>query len=191
MLTRMPLACVTPALERPEGVSQQDYGAAEEFQQRTNAVSLEKVKAYYRRLRYFVLHCNNSPPAVHSPALWSCFTVKGEFTRWCCVSRDCASVAVLLHIELFSRSAIIIDENWEICSKPQSNRILLICSFSYAKCGMCGLGILPIQYLNKVVRIFTNSLYTTFRICLTDLLNCLLCLRSWNLNCSRCILVVK
>ena len=46
-----------PALERPEGVSQQDYSAMEEFQQRTNAVSLEKVKAYYRRLRYAVLHC--------------------------------------------------------------------------------------------------------------------------------------
>lgn len=46
-----------PALERPEGVSQQDYAAMEEFQQRTNAVSLEKVKAYYRRLRYTVLHC--------------------------------------------------------------------------------------------------------------------------------------
>uniref|UniRef100_A0A8C3AG73 Phosphatidylinositol-3,4,5-trisphosphate dependent Rac exchange factor 1 n=1 Tax=Cyclopterus lumpus TaxID=8103 RepID=A0A8C3AG73_CYCLU len=41
----------TRALERPEGVSQQDYAATEEFQQRTNAVSLEKVKAYYRRLR--------------------------------------------------------------------------------------------------------------------------------------------
>uniref|UniRef100_A0AAQ5XNN7 Phosphatidylinositol 3,4,5-trisphosphate-dependent Rac exchanger 1 protein n=1 Tax=Amphiprion ocellaris TaxID=80972 RepID=A0AAQ5XNN7_AMPOC len=47
----------TRALERPEGVSQQDYAAMEEFQQRTNAVSLEKVKAYYRRLRYAMLHC--------------------------------------------------------------------------------------------------------------------------------------
>lgn len=46
-----------PALERPEGVSQQDYAAMEDFQQRTNAVSLEKVKAYYRRLRYAMLHC--------------------------------------------------------------------------------------------------------------------------------------
>uniref|UniRef100_A0A665VBP2 Phosphatidylinositol-3,4,5-trisphosphate-dependent Rac exchange factor 1 n=1 Tax=Echeneis naucrates TaxID=173247 RepID=A0A665VBP2_ECHNA len=42
----------TKALERPESGSQQDYTATEEFQQRTNAVSLEKVKAYYRRLRY-------------------------------------------------------------------------------------------------------------------------------------------
>uniref|UniRef100_A0A669CEY8 Phosphatidylinositol 3,4,5-trisphosphate-dependent Rac exchanger 1 protein n=1 Tax=Oreochromis niloticus TaxID=8128 RepID=A0A669CEY8_ORENI len=42
----------TRALERPEGASQQDCVAMEEFQQRTNAVSLEKVKAYYRRLRY-------------------------------------------------------------------------------------------------------------------------------------------
>uniref|UniRef100_A0A8C7TWX5 Phosphatidylinositol 3,4,5-trisphosphate-dependent Rac exchanger 1 protein n=1 Tax=Oncorhynchus mykiss TaxID=8022 RepID=A0A8C7TWX5_ONCMY len=34
----------TRALERPEGVSQQDCVSMEEFQQRTNAVSLEKVK---------------------------------------------------------------------------------------------------------------------------------------------------
>lgn len=39
-------------LDRTEGVSQQDCTAMEEFQQRINAVSLEKVKAYYRRLRY-------------------------------------------------------------------------------------------------------------------------------------------
>ena len=51
-----------PALERPEGVSQQDYAAMEEFQQRTNAVSLEKVKAYYRRLRYTML-CTASQPS--------------------------------------------------------------------------------------------------------------------------------
>ncbi|KAG9331186.1 hypothetical protein JZ751_019900 [Albula glossodonta] len=37
-------------LERPEGMSPQDCVATEEFQQRTNAVSLEKVKAYSRRL---------------------------------------------------------------------------------------------------------------------------------------------
>lgn len=39
------------ALERPEGVSEQDYASIEEFQQRTNAVALERVKAYYRKLR--------------------------------------------------------------------------------------------------------------------------------------------
>lgn len=51
-------SCVLhPALERPEGVSQQDYVDVEEFQQRTNAVSLERVKAYYRRLRSAMLHC--------------------------------------------------------------------------------------------------------------------------------------
>lgn len=49
----------TKTLERPEGVSQQDYAAMEEFQQRTNAVSLEKVKAYYRRLRAFYLEKSN------------------------------------------------------------------------------------------------------------------------------------
>lgn len=47
--------CVSPALERPEGASQQEYADVEEFQQRTNAVSLERVKAYYRRLRYPML----------------------------------------------------------------------------------------------------------------------------------------
>uniref|UniRef100_A0A674MB18 Phosphatidylinositol 3,4,5-trisphosphate-dependent Rac exchanger 1 protein n=1 Tax=Takifugu rubripes TaxID=31033 RepID=A0A674MB18_TAKRU len=41
----------TRGLDRTEGVSQQDCAAMEEFQQRINAVSLEKVKAYYRRLR--------------------------------------------------------------------------------------------------------------------------------------------
>lgn len=51
-LSPSPLCLLLSALERPEGVSQQDYAAMEEFQQRTNAVSLEKVKAYYRRLRY-------------------------------------------------------------------------------------------------------------------------------------------
>uniref|UniRef100_A0A671YAN6 Phosphatidylinositol-3,4,5-trisphosphate dependent Rac exchange factor 1 n=1 Tax=Sparus aurata TaxID=8175 RepID=A0A671YAN6_SPAAU len=52
----------TRALERPEGVSQQDCAAMEEFQQRTSAVSLEKVKAYYRRLRYTML-CTASQPS--------------------------------------------------------------------------------------------------------------------------------
>lgn len=50
-----------PALERPEGVSQQDYTDVEEFQQRINAVSLEKVKAYYRRLRYTMLRGFTAP----------------------------------------------------------------------------------------------------------------------------------
>ncbi|CAL8279520.1 unnamed protein product [Boreogadus saida] len=49
----------TRALERPEGSSQQDFVAMEEFQQRTNAVSLERVKAYYRRLRAFYLEKSN------------------------------------------------------------------------------------------------------------------------------------
>uniref|UniRef100_A0A8C1L247 Phosphatidylinositol-3,4,5-trisphosphate-dependent Rac exchange factor 1 n=1 Tax=Cyprinus carpio TaxID=7962 RepID=A0A8C1L247_CYPCA len=39
-------------LEKPEGVLSQDFVAMEEFQQQTNALSLEKVKAYYRKLRY-------------------------------------------------------------------------------------------------------------------------------------------
>uniref|UniRef100_A0A671PEC5 Phosphatidylinositol 3,4,5-trisphosphate-dependent Rac exchanger 1 protein-like n=1 Tax=Sinocyclocheilus anshuiensis TaxID=1608454 RepID=A0A671PEC5_9TELE len=42
----------TRGLEKPEGVLSQDFVAMEEFQQRTNALSLEKVKGYYRKLRY-------------------------------------------------------------------------------------------------------------------------------------------
>ncbi|XP_030213789.1 phosphatidylinositol 3,4,5-trisphosphate-dependent Rac exchanger 1 protein isoform X3 [Gadus morhua] len=49
----------TRALERPECSSQQDFVAMEEFQQRTNAVSLERVKAYYRKLRAFYLEKSN------------------------------------------------------------------------------------------------------------------------------------
>ncbi|KAM9830582.1 phosphatidylinositol 3,4,5-trisphosphate-dependent Rac exchanger 1 protein isoform 1-T1 [Syngnathus typhle] len=59
----------TRALERPEGVSQQDYIAMEEFQQRTNAVSLEKVKAYYRRLRAFYLEKSNLPTDSNTTAM--------------------------------------------------------------------------------------------------------------------------
>eukprot|EP00063_Salmo_salar_P016262 XP_013991097.1 PREDICTED: phosphatidylinositol 3,4,5-trisphosphate-dependent Rac exchanger 1 protein-like isoform X2 [Salmo salar] len=51
----------TSALERPEGVSEQDYASIEEFQQRTNAVALERVKAYYRKLRAFYLEKSNLP----------------------------------------------------------------------------------------------------------------------------------
>uniref|UniRef100_A0A3Q1FSR4 Phosphatidylinositol-3,4,5-trisphosphate-dependent Rac exchange factor 1 n=1 Tax=Acanthochromis polyacanthus TaxID=80966 RepID=A0A3Q1FSR4_9TELE len=57
------------ALERPEGVSQQDYAAMEEFQQRTNAVSLEKVKAYYRKLRAFYLEKSNLPTDSNTTAM--------------------------------------------------------------------------------------------------------------------------
>uniref|UniRef100_A0A8D0AMI0 Phosphatidylinositol 3,4,5-trisphosphate-dependent Rac exchanger 1 protein n=1 Tax=Sander lucioperca TaxID=283035 RepID=A0A8D0AMI0_SANLU len=59
----------TRALERPEGVSQQDYAAMEDFQQRTNAVSLEKVKAYYRRLRAFYLEKSNLPTDSNTTAM--------------------------------------------------------------------------------------------------------------------------
>ncbi|XP_067382562.1 phosphatidylinositol 3,4,5-trisphosphate-dependent Rac exchanger 1 protein isoform X4 [Channa argus] len=59
----------TRALERPEGVSQQDNIAMEEFQQRTNAVSLEKVKAYYRRLRAFYLEKSNLPTDSNTTAV--------------------------------------------------------------------------------------------------------------------------
>uniref|UniRef100_A0A673N8G3 Phosphatidylinositol 3,4,5-trisphosphate-dependent Rac exchanger 1 protein-like n=1 Tax=Sinocyclocheilus rhinocerous TaxID=307959 RepID=A0A673N8G3_9TELE len=41
----------TRGLEKPEGVLSQDFVAMEEFQQCTNALSLEKVKGYYRKLR--------------------------------------------------------------------------------------------------------------------------------------------
>uniref|UniRef100_A0A669DVW5 Phosphatidylinositol-3,4,5-trisphosphate dependent Rac exchange factor 1 n=1 Tax=Oreochromis niloticus TaxID=8128 RepID=A0A669DVW5_ORENI len=59
----------TRALERPEGASQQDCVAMEEFQQRTNAVSLEKVKAYYRRLRAFYLEKSNLPTDSNTTAM--------------------------------------------------------------------------------------------------------------------------
>uniref|UniRef100_A0A3Q3MJP7 Phosphatidylinositol 3,4,5-trisphosphate-dependent Rac exchanger 1 protein n=1 Tax=Labrus bergylta TaxID=56723 RepID=A0A3Q3MJP7_9LABR len=59
----------TKALERPEGVSQQDYAAMEEFQQRTNAVSLERVKAYYRKLRAFYLEKSNLPTDSNTTAM--------------------------------------------------------------------------------------------------------------------------
>uniref|UniRef100_A0A674BSK2 Phosphatidylinositol-3,4,5-trisphosphate dependent Rac exchange factor 1 n=1 Tax=Salmo trutta TaxID=8032 RepID=A0A674BSK2_SALTR len=44
-----------------KGVSEQDYVSIEEFQQRTNAVALERVKAYYRKLRAFYLEKSNLP----------------------------------------------------------------------------------------------------------------------------------
>uniref|UniRef100_A0A8C7U2P2 Phosphatidylinositol 3,4,5-trisphosphate-dependent Rac exchanger 1 protein n=1 Tax=Oncorhynchus mykiss TaxID=8022 RepID=A0A8C7U2P2_ONCMY len=59
----------TRALERPEGVSQQDCVSMEEFQQRTNAVSLEKVKAYYRKLRAFYLEKSNLPTDSNTTAM--------------------------------------------------------------------------------------------------------------------------
>uniref|UniRef100_A0A8C6V0C4 Phosphatidylinositol-3,4,5-trisphosphate-dependent Rac exchange factor 1 n=1 Tax=Neogobius melanostomus TaxID=47308 RepID=A0A8C6V0C4_9GOBI len=59
----------TRALERPEGVSQAEYVTMEEFQQRTNAISLEKVKAYYRRLRAFYLEKSNLPTDSNSTAM--------------------------------------------------------------------------------------------------------------------------
>lgn len=50
----------TRGLEKPEGLLSQDFVAMEEFQQRTNALSLEKVKGYYRKLRAFYLEKSNS-----------------------------------------------------------------------------------------------------------------------------------
>uniref|UniRef100_W5JY16 Phosphatidylinositol-3,4,5-trisphosphate dependent Rac exchange factor 1 n=1 Tax=Astyanax mexicanus TaxID=7994 RepID=W5JY16_ASTMX len=57
------------ALERPEGAPTQDFVAMEEFQQRINAVSLEKVKFYYRRLRAFYLEKSNLPSESNSTAM--------------------------------------------------------------------------------------------------------------------------
>ncbi|XP_061656791.1 phosphatidylinositol 3,4,5-trisphosphate-dependent Rac exchanger 1 protein isoform X1 [Syngnathoides biaculeatus] len=59
----------TRALERPEGGSQQDHIAVEDLQQRTNAVSLEKVKAYYRKLRAFYLEKSNLPTDSNTTAM--------------------------------------------------------------------------------------------------------------------------
>lgn len=74
-----PSTLYVPALERPEGVSQQDYMDMEEFQQRINAVSLERVKAYYRRLRYFVLHCIAAPQRLQQHSKY--FTLKKHFVE--------------------------------------------------------------------------------------------------------------
>ncbi|XP_053705025.1 phosphatidylinositol 3,4,5-trisphosphate-dependent Rac exchanger 1 protein isoform X2 [Synchiropus splendidus] len=60
----------TRALVRPaEGVTQQEFTSMEEFQQRMNAVSLERVKAYYRRLRAFYLEKSNLPADSSSTAM--------------------------------------------------------------------------------------------------------------------------
>ncbi|XP_063065168.1 phosphatidylinositol 3,4,5-trisphosphate-dependent Rac exchanger 1 protein isoform X2 [Engraulis encrasicolus] len=59
----------TQALERPEGVAVADCVPMEEFQKRTNAVSLERVKAYYRKLRAFYLEKSNLPTESHKTAM--------------------------------------------------------------------------------------------------------------------------
>ncbi|KAM9313762.1 phosphatidylinositol 3,4,5-trisphosphate-dependent Rac exchanger 1 protein-like [Pholidichthys leucotaenia] len=59
----------TRALEHPDGVCPQDLSSMEEFQQRTNAVSLEKVKVYYRRLRAFYLEKSNLPTDSNTTAM--------------------------------------------------------------------------------------------------------------------------
>uniref|UniRef100_A0A4W5KIG8 Phosphatidylinositol 3,4,5-trisphosphate-dependent Rac exchanger 1 protein n=1 Tax=Hucho hucho TaxID=62062 RepID=A0A4W5KIG8_9TELE len=66
---RLHTVLFTSALERPEGVSQQDYVSIEEFQQRINAVALEKVKAYYRKLRAFYLEKSNLPTDSNTTAM--------------------------------------------------------------------------------------------------------------------------
>lgn len=67
-----------PALDRPEGVSQQDYAAMEEFQQRTNAFSLERVKAYYRKLRYTMLCTATQPSSGSLTSTQDIFHLKGR-----------------------------------------------------------------------------------------------------------------
>ncbi|XP_062316534.1 phosphatidylinositol 3,4,5-trisphosphate-dependent Rac exchanger 1 protein [Osmerus eperlanus] len=59
----------TKALERSEGLAPQDAVTMEEFQQRTNALSLERVKAYYRRLRAFYLEKSNLPTDSNTTAM--------------------------------------------------------------------------------------------------------------------------
>ncbi|XP_066558908.1 phosphatidylinositol 3,4,5-trisphosphate-dependent Rac exchanger 1 protein [Amia ocellicauda] len=59
----------TRALEKQEGATQQDSAAMEEFQQRINAVSLEKVKSYYRKLRAFYLEKSNLPTDSNTTAV--------------------------------------------------------------------------------------------------------------------------
>ncbi|KAJ8265642.1 hypothetical protein COCON_G00147410 [Conger conger] len=52
-----------------ESVSPQDCVSMDEFQKRTNAVSLEKVKAYYRKLRAFYLEKSNLPSDSNTTAV--------------------------------------------------------------------------------------------------------------------------
>ncbi|TRY66879.1 hypothetical protein DNTS_033043 [Danionella cerebrum] len=57
---RLQSVLFTRGLEKPEGLLSQDFVPMEEFQHRTNALSLEKVKGYYRKLRAFYLEKSNS-----------------------------------------------------------------------------------------------------------------------------------
>lgn len=50
----------------------------EEFQQRSNAVSLEKVKAYYRRLRYTKLGTASKPSCGLLTSTQDVFHLKGR-----------------------------------------------------------------------------------------------------------------
>ncbi|XP_023691026.1 phosphatidylinositol 3,4,5-trisphosphate-dependent Rac exchanger 1 protein isoform X1 [Paramormyrops kingsleyae] len=59
----------TKPLERPEGPAIQDCVSVEEFQLQINAVSLEKVKLYYRRLRAFYLEKSNLPTDANGTAV--------------------------------------------------------------------------------------------------------------------------
>uniref|UniRef100_W5M0B2 Phosphatidylinositol-3,4,5-trisphosphate dependent Rac exchange factor 1 n=1 Tax=Lepisosteus oculatus TaxID=7918 RepID=W5M0B2_LEPOC len=59
----------TRALEKPECAAQQDSASIEDFQQQINAVSLEKVKCYYRRLRAFYLEKSNLPTDSNTTAV--------------------------------------------------------------------------------------------------------------------------
>ncbi|KAM6976673.1 phosphatidylinositol 3,4,5-trisphosphate-dependent Rac exchanger 1 protein [Aplochiton taeniatus] len=66
---RLHTVLFTRALERADRVSHQDYASMEELQQRTNAVSLERVKAYYRKLRAFYLEKSNLPTDSNTTAM--------------------------------------------------------------------------------------------------------------------------
>lgn len=105
-----------PALERPEGVSQHDYAAMEEFQQRTNAVSLEKVKAYYRRLRYVILYC-----VKFLTRAWDILPLKGRVHP---VVHKLADVQLGLLSEQVSRSRVVQGENWPRPSGSCANRLV-------------------------------------------------------------------
>lgn len=50
------LQLLSIALESMEGYYYRDNVSVEEYQAQINAASLEKVKQYYKRLRYFTLH---------------------------------------------------------------------------------------------------------------------------------------
>lgn len=104
----------------------------EEFQQRTNAVSLEKVKAYYRRLRY--AEPATAPPAApeafhvfkrekfspslreHAPAALSLFPSERRSEGLCCFLKVGAASLISGSADVFQGLCPSLHNDvWEFC----------------------------------------------------------------------------